>query len=547
MDSSRLTERIRNQMIFAWYLNKDAFGGKPNISTEYSTQIERTSGGFPLMFELPQNSSLKISNEPFFIDDAVLYSLQGMLNDVASRNLGPTRTSRVLYLWFLSVTSAYSWVNTNGKITGIIDNWNWDIHNPLQSNNEVFIWMNRALIQIMSVFLPSFNSSYLLEKELEVLGRDTNTQIQDVLRIGNWDGWLSAWNTWYTNRQSDGNIEAAIPPTNAELPNGSQSITVATNADDPNTFPAPNSWTPLIVNGSRKNYLTYNWGSVSSTCLSPTDETTLIGSAQAFFLGPATIGSPRAIELANMLHLSENLTDEQKILAEFWAGGPFTVSPPGMFIYFWGKYMKSYRAARKINTDCFFYSGLDLAIHLFEVGRLVWQLKKNNMEARPIQEIRRLYRGQSIKRYDGTVIQGEDWIPYQTSNFVTPPFADFPSGHSAFSQSFANTMTSWFGEIIQEVPVFLNDLSLIAPTLTQGQTEIFGRFIFPKGQSEIEGQVVPPKDILLAWSTWQGMASSAGISRQYGGIHCVSAHLGSETLANELHTVLDAKWSISHS
>lgn len=536
-------------MIFAWYLNKDAFGGKPSLPTEYSIQIQRISGGFPLMFEIPQDTRLKIKEEPFSVDDSVLYALNALLKDIASNNLGPTRTSRIIYLWFFSVVSSYSWVSS-GKISGIKDNWNWDTHYLLESKTDIFIWINRILEEVMSIFVPSFNNAFILEKELEVLGWDIEKHSKEVSRIkesGHWDEWLSAWNTWYTNRQSDGSSSALTPPSDSELPNGSLSINVSTDTDDPNTFPSPNSWTPLIVNGSRKNYLTYNWGNVLSTCLDNQDQTSLLNAAQEYFFGPATPGSQKEEEIKNMLSISQNLTDEQKIQAEFWAGGPFTVSPPGMFIYFWSKYMKAYRPLRRIGFDSFFYSGLDLAIHLFEVGRLVWQLKKNNMEARPIQEIRRIYRGQTIKRYDGVDIQGELWVPYQTSNFVTPPFADFPSGHSAFSQSFANTMNSWFTEIIQEVPVFLDDLYLIAPTLNQNQTYLFGRFLFPKGQSEIENQIVPSKDILLSWSTWNSMAESAGLSRQYGGIHCASAHLGSTVLANELHQILDSKWSFSHS
>jgi hypothetical protein len=32
-------------------------------------------------------------------------------------------------------------------------------------------------------------------------------------------------------------------------------------------------------------------------------------------------------------------------------------------------------------------------------------------------------------------LQGEAWMPYQDLNFVSPPFPDYPSGHSCFSAS----------------------------------------------------------------------------------------------------------------
>jgi hypothetical protein len=90
----------------------------------------------------------------------------------------------------------------------------------------------------------------------------------------------------------------------------------------------------------------------------------------------------------------------------------------------------------------------------------------------------------------------------------------------------------------------MTDLRLISPPLNQTQTAPFGYFTFSRGQSEIQQQVVPSQDISLNWSTWQGMADSAGISRQYGGIHCTSAHTGSQNLANNLHTKIVSNWGI---
>jgi len=38
--------------------------------------------------------------------------------------------------------------------------------------------------------------------------------------------------------------------------------------------------------------------------------------------------------------------------------------------------------------------------------------------------------------------------------------------------------------------------------------------------------------VTLGWTTWSDLATSAGVSRQYGGIHAQSAHLGSLALVN---------------
>jgi hypothetical protein len=191
------------------------------------------------------------------------------------------------------------------------------------------------------------------------------------------------------------------------------------------------------------------------------------------------------------------------------------------------------------DSDKFIYSGFDLAVHLFETGRIVWGLKKSYMQARPIQEIRRLYRTTAMKKYDGTDIVGSAWVPYQETNFVTPPFADFPSGHSAFSRSFANVMNDWFGAGVPATdPIELTDLSLLSPILTGSQVQSPMTFDWPALQSGIQPGVVPASSVRLSWTSWNDMAESAGISRKYGGIHATSAHTGSVAAADALHIAI---------
>jgi hypothetical protein len=88
----------------------------------------------------------------------------------------------------------------------------------------------------------------------------------------------------------------------------------------------------------------------------------------------------------------------------------------------------------------------------------------------------------------------------------------------------------------------LKTLNLLSPTFNGWQTRPFGSFQIGKGTSEIQPSVVPNTTITLSWPTWQAMADSSGISRQYGGIHCASAHSGSVALANELHSILIPYW-----
>jgi hypothetical protein len=63
--------------------------------------------------------------------------------------------------------------------------------------------------------------------------------------------------------------------------------------------------------------------------------------------------------------------------------------------------------------------------------------------------------------------------------------------------------------------------------------------------SQIQTGVVPATDIHLTWSVWQDIADSAGVSRQYGGIHAVSAHQGGQAVANTAFLLIASRWAIS--
>ena len=162
------------------------------------------------------------------------------------------------------------------------------------------------------------------------------------------------------------------------------------------------------------------------------------------------------------------------------------------------------------------------------------------MEARPIQEIRRRYAGQMIQSWNG-MVDGVQWIPYQEANFVTPPFADFPSGHSHFSKAFALTMNKWFGDNINKAATFYDQESLICPLFKQSQVGPFGTFIVKPGTSAIEA-TVPSSQITLTFNKWNDMANQAGISRLYGGIHALSAHTGSQQSAVKADEYINASW-----
>jgi hypothetical protein len=95
-------------------------------------------------------------------------------------------------------------------------------------------------------------------------------------------------------------------------------------------------------------------------------------------------------------------------------------------------------------------------------------------------------------------ILAEDWWTYQRPTFVTPPFAGYVSGHSTYSRTAAEVMTL-----------------------------ITGDNFFPGGMGEFHAgmneflhfEEGPSMDITLQWATYQDASDQCSLSRIWGGIH----------------------------
>lgn len=541
------TARRRAQIIFTNARDLASFKGA-RLGTDITSKL---MGATVDPIQLPRPSNEIPSDVGAFpsATEIMDIALHDIMSYIQSLNPGPTIASRLIYVWFMSITAAYNWVSPTAQkhIENIHDGWNWSTRNVIQSNlmNYIYSWITYALTELMPMFITGYNPAPLFEKEraaLKITTEQQNARHIIVRNLGKWDDFWTTWSAWYTLRNNDGRLVAAIPPSSSELPNGENVLNVEETVD-PSSWPRPDAWTPLKVGIKTQKYLTYNWNDVRSSCLTTDDESSIKTAAMAHYV----TGAARASEIDEVVTITNQLTDTQKMIAEFWAGGPGSVSPPCIAVVMWSLFIKAYSATKLVSYDMYFFSGLEMCIHVFEAGRLIWGLKKQVIQARPIQEIRARYRGQILKNGFGNNVLGELWVPFQESNFVTPPFADFPSGHSGFSQVFSEVMTRWFGEIIPTT-VQLNqvDLSLISPVLADTTQLTFPTFIMPAGESRIQPGI-PSMPVTLTWSRWQDMADSAGISRKYGGIHASSAHVGSQALGRTLHTFITNRWGIKRS
>ena len=546
MDGRQYAERKRAMSLYGFAQRNP---NKPNYSAAPASYIaQKADGPYAIV-----NHGVLVNNEPALMDEQLaeearqalpppptaitpllFVAVDQLIAYHASVSIAPTRCARNQYLFFIGLAGAYNWVTTAQAITGTKDSWNWSTKTPLASESDQAIFLANALNTVLTTMI----SSYTYTPLTQYLTPHQQAASQTVLTAANFSNWQAAWQTWWTARQSDGSVAAGAFPTPAELPNGSTFLDVSGTQDFSNSvaYPNPRQWTPLIVQGAQKRYLTMNWNTVTSSSLTEAQETAVKSTAASQHL----TGTARDSDLASLWTVVQALTTTQKMIAEFWAGGPTTTSPPGIALWMWRHAVW----LSNQSSQTIVYSGLELAIHLFEGSRLTWGLKAQFKEARPIQEFRRIYNGQTAINYDGTTIPNANlWVPYQTSNFVTPPFPDFPSGHSTFSQAFANVMTDWFGATVPSQIFSPINARAVSPIYQTSPAFRLDQVPIPATSSEIQ-PTLPPTPLTLPFTTWQDMADQAGISRQYGGIHAQSAHLGGQSVANGIAPLIASAWAI---
>ena len=207
-------------------------------------------------------------------------------------------------------------------------------------------------------------------------------------------------------------------------------------------------------------------------------------------------------EVEQQLKFSANLTDTHKVIAQYWEDPPGSETPAGH----WNLFARwvSRRDQHTLDEDAKVFMALNNG--LLDASITAWDAKRQWNSVRPITAVRWLKKGQLIQAwggpYQGTkTIRGEDWLPYQRANFVTPSFPEYLSGHSTFSAAAAMLLKSATG------------------------SDTFGLSVtIPAGSSTVEPPTdsqrgVPAAPVTLTWKSFTAAADQAGISREYGGIH----------------------------
>jgi len=276
--------------------------------------------------------------------------------------------------------------------------------------------------------------------------------------------------------------------------------------------------------------------------------------SQGYATNPVT-GSPYAQQIVPR-------GDYARVLAEFWADGPDSETPPGHWFVILNEVNDHPDLVRRfggqgdelgpLQWDVKSYFALGGAMHDSAIA--AWGIKGWYDYLRPVSAIRAMAdRGQSsdplaasysvdgiplvpgyielvasgdplagaadenvgkIKLYtwrgpdfidDPDVdeagvgwILAENWWPYQRPSFVTPPFAGYVSGHSTYSRAAAEVLTALTGDAY--FPGGMSSFDIVANEF----------LVFENG---------PSVGMTLQWATYRDASDQCSLSRIWGGIH----------------------------
>jgi len=272
--------------------------------------------------------------------------------------------------------------------------------------------------------------------------------------------------------------------------------------NDPDNINDPNHWQPLRVSDGQggfviQKYSAPHWGLVTPFAIK--DLAKLIPVAPAQYPN-----KDYKAQAKRAIKYSQQLTDERKMTAEYWADGPKSELPPGHWCLI--TQFVSHRDHLGLDDDVKLFFVVTNAT--LDAGIGCWATKRVYDSVRPITAVRFLYTGKQIKAWGGPgqgtqTIDGANYQPYgQPATVISPPFPEHTSGHSTFSMAAATALKLYTGSDKLDFTVTL-----------------------PAGSSTIEPGITPAKPVVFKFPTFTAAAYHAGISRIYSQIHFMPANL----------------------
>ncbi|MGD1804613.1 DUF6851 domain-containing protein [Dapis sp. BLCC M126] len=479
---------------------------------------------------------------------------------VINTSPGPTVASRAYGILHTSIYDAWSAYDPLATSTQLEDN----LQRPQSENTDVNKTeaMSFAAYRVLSELFPT--EVEIFNDIMTELGFDPNNTTTDTTTptgIGN----VSA-EALLTFRRNDGSNQLGNDPNGDGTPYSDISGYQPTNP--PGETTNIELWTPERVpidalpgeEQRIQTFLTPQWGNVTPAFLTSLEEirpeapepfllvdgevdletrTITLADQSVVDITPDIVGTiinPEFIaQTQRVVDISANLTDEQKLIAEFWEDGGGTSFPPGTWMTF-GQYVSA-RDNHTLDQDVKLFFNLGNAV--FDAGIAAWDAKTFYDYARPVRTVRELGELRLIGEFNSELggfaidawagpgegtqrILATDFLTYQTpGSDPSPPFAEYVSGHSTFSAAGAEILERFTG------------------------SDDFGASVsFGAGESRFEPGVTPQEPITLEWATFSDAADEAGISRLYGGIHFDDGDINGRQLGRE---VGENVWSATES
>ncbi len=456
--------------------------------------------------------------------------LKKLLETITKISIPPTWTARTLYMFCSCVVYGMSFI-TDIKF---IDNYqiseqkiNININDS--DKNNFIISFSILSLGLLNQNLQSDYLKNFIENELIFL--IDNTPIYKEFSDANLDliGVIGKRIEQYYNfRNNDGWLESNEQ---INLPNGEYKINPS-NPIDTGKITDYKCWCPL----DSQQMVGATWGKVMG----------LIDENNFNQIEKELIEIYKSIDIVQeakqVLDISLELTQEQKCIAEFWAGIGGSVAPPGFWNMFLLCCFKSSCQNDYFTQLKYFYQ---LNCGLFQVSLVIWNIKYKCIQARPIQTIRLLFPELEFDYYFGHS-KGNMWLPYQETRLWTPPFCDYLSGHSGFSSVGAYFMNKFFGPEIanMELKITSDELKLLSPLYKNySGTPLDLSLIMIDSKCSNIDKSLPTEPVYLVFNTWDEMAESAGISRIFGGIHYMSSNIISLDIGRQIGKLIDDKFN----
>jgi len=278
----------------------------------------------------------------------------------------------------------------------------------------------------------------------------------------------------------------------------------------------PSRWQPLIYIDSigaleTQMFTTAHWCYVTPFALESGDEFR----ATAKDVPPAVYGQPRyTAQAKQLIELSANLSDREKMLAEYWTDHPDSNPAPIR----WNRFAEwiSVQDHYSLDDDVKMFFVLDNA--LLDSSIAAWDMKRTFDSVRPLTAVALTFNGQKITAWggpgEGTVeIDGSQWKPYELKTFPTPPSPEYVSAVSTYSAAAAAVLIQWTG------------------------SNRFGYAVtFSKGSSRIEPGLTLREPITLKWAAFEDAVNDAGEAQLYAGIHFRNGDLAGRKLGQLVAT-----------